>query len=102
MMVYQGRHKGGTNGTGARPALCLLWEVGLPSHNLLLLCVGEGGRERGVGGKRERERKREVAGGGKKVGEGMVKRNNVKVFVVAWWPSPVVVFVFTARETRCQ
>ena len=52
MMVYQGRHKGGTNGTGARPALSLLWEVGLPSHNLLLLCVGEGGG----GGKRERER----------------------------------------------
>ena len=40
--------------------------------------------------------------GGKKVGEGVVKRNNVKVFVMAWCPSPVVVFVFTARETRCQ
>lgn len=66
------------------------------------MCWGGREREGGGGQERERERKREVAGGGKKVGEGVVKRNNVKVFVVAWWPSPVVVFVFTARETRCQ
>ena len=43
-----------------------------------------------------------MEGGGKKVGEGVVERHNVKVFVVARCPSLVVVFVFTARETRYQ
>lgn len=69
-------------------------------HTIYFYCVlgREGGRERGEA----REREREVEGGGKKVGEGVVERHNVKVFVVARCPSLVVVFVFTARETRYQ